>query len=72
MPAPPLPRADLVHISSTFGRGTRMHGGGALAAASGLALVVLDDGDRNELAGQVLLHSDLDTGTFGSLLHIDC
>ena len=72
MPAPPLPRADLVHISSTLGRETRMHGSGALAAASGLALVVLDDGDGNKLAGQVLSHSVSNTGTFGSLLHVDC
>ena len=49
-----------------------MHGSGALAAASGLALVVLDDGDGNKLAGQVLSHSVSDTGTFGSLLHVDC
>ena len=49
-----------------------MHGSGALAAASGLALVVLDDGDGNELAGQVRSHSVLGMGAFGNLLHVDC
>jgi hypothetical protein len=42
MPAPPLPRADLIHSSNTSSREPRVHGGGALAPAFDLGLVVLD------------------------------